>query len=327
MTLTQAASFSRKFIIFSVVTLSFASVGYIGTKIYRAYNPIPEVIVKEEANLRFGVLPLPKFPLSVDSSKFTYSIDTIDGNLPSFDRLIRVYVIPPVFASFLSPDKAAKLAGSLNLIPIPQTISETEHKFTNTDSSLLVNLNSSNFHYSRTSTASANLVSNDQNLESGFKKFLDKLGFLNDSLKTGRVIIDSQKDYTQISIWPGDIDGKRIYTPSGRIALVNAAINGSISDFTNFVAINFTFWPVDITSYATYPLKNATDALEDLKSGKGFIIQSPDSSRVSITNVHLGYYESSEYSPYLQPIIVFEGQNFLAYVPAITRDNYGTTNR
>lgn len=325
-TLTQASSFSRKFIVFSAVILSIASISYIGTKIYRAYNPIPEVIVQEEPNVKFGLLPLPKFPLSVDSSKFTYSIDTVDGNLPAFERLIKVYVVPPPFASFLSPDRAIKLAQSLNLIPIPQIISETEHKFTNTDSSLLVNLDSGNFHYSKASTPSANLTK-DQNLEADFKKFLEKLGLLNDSLKSGRVVTESQKNYTQISIWPGDVDGKKVYTSSNKIALVNAAINGSINDFTNFIGINFVFWPIDTTSPATYPLKSAYDALEDLKSGSGVIIQAPDNSRVSLTNVYLGYYESTEYSPYLQPIIVFEGQNFLAYLPAIAKDNYDMTNQ
>lgn len=325
-TLTQASSFSRKFIIFSAVILGIASIGYIGTKIYRAYNPIPEVIVQEEPNLKFGLLLPLKFPLSVDSSSFTYSIDTVDGNLPAFERLIKVYVIPPPFASFLSPDRAIKLAQSLNLIPIPQIMSETEHKFTNTDSTLLVNLDSGNFHYSRTSTPSANLTK-DQNLETDFKKFLEKLGLINDSLKSGRVRAENQKDYTQISIWPGDVDGKRIYTSSDKIALVNAAINGSLDDLSSFLAVNFTFWPIDTTSSATYPLKSAYDALEDLKSGSGIIIQAPDNSRVSLTNVYLGYYESIEYSPYLQPIIVFEGQNFLAYVPAIAKDNYGTTSQ
>lgn len=327
MTLTQVASFSRKFVVFFIAISSLAAAGYIGTIIYRAYNPSPKIVVYEEADRKFGLLPVPKFPLSVDSAKFTYSIDTIDGNLPTFDRLVKVYIIPPPFASFLSPDRAISLAQSLNLIPIPQIISETEYKFTNTDSSLLVSLDSGNFHYSRASTASAAISIKDPSLENDFKKFLEKLGLLNDNLKSGRAVIEDQKDYTQISIWPNDIDGKKIYTASDKIALVNAVVDGSIKDFTSFMAINFTFWPIDTTSYATYQLKDANDALTDLKSGQGIIIQAPDNSRASITNVYLGYYQSIEYSPYLQPIIVFEGKDFLAYVPAITKDNYDTTSR
>lgn len=327
MTLTQVASFSRKFVVFFIITLSLAAAGYIGTIIYRAYNPIPKVIVQEEADRKFGLLPVPKFPLSVDSAKFTYSIDTIDGNLPSFDPLVKVYIIPPPFASFLSPDRATSLAQSLNLIPIPQIISETEYKFTNSDSSLLVSLDSGNFHYTKASTASATPSAKDQSLESDFKRFLEKLGLLNDSLKSGRSLVEDQKNYTQISIWPSDIDNKKIYTASNKIALVNAAVIGPIEDFTSFVAINYTFWPIDNTSFATYPIKTAYDALTDLKSGQGIIIQAQDDLRASITNVYLGYYQSVEYSPYLQPIFVFEGKDFLAYIPAITKDNYDTTSR
>ena len=122
----------------------------------------------------------------------------------------------------------------------------------------------------------------------------------------------------QISLWRENIDQKSIFTSDFNKALVNATISKSASDLENYYALEFTNYPIDTSTFATYSIKTAEVAYNDLKSGKGVLILQPIKPQVSISSVYLGYYLPDNYTPYLQPIYVFEGQNFVAYVPAIT---------
>ena len=89
------------------------------------------------------------------------------------------------------------------------------------------------------------------------------------------------------------------------------------ADTKNLLKLDFTFWPVDQTSFATYPLKTAAQTFAELQNGQGTVIEESPTSAVSITDLTIGYFESNEYTPYLQPVFIFTGPNFTAYVPAI----------
>lgn len=70
---------------------------------------------------------------------------------------------------------------------------------------------------------------------------------------------------------------------------------------------------------ATYPIKTADEAFTDLKNKKGYIASyNGTDSHILIDKVFLAYYLGEAQQEYLQPIIVFQGENgFFAYVPAI----------
>lgn len=340
MTLTQAAQFTKKFIFLSSAILVVSVTIFLGVTFWRISNPPAQVVIEELPNADFGNLPLPKFPDSkASSANFSYSIDTVDGNLPTFDKLLKVFIMPPTYASLLSGEKSQKLAEKLNLVPIPKILSDSDYSYTNTDSTMLINLDNGNFFYDKIATPSgliSGIESPDEQITQ-FKDTLNQLGQLKNEIKTGtgKVIflknnegifeqVDTiqEANALQISVWPDDVDGKRIYTPSSNVSLINAIVTGSADDINNYVSLRYTFWPVDTETFATYPSKTAYEALDDLKSGKGVVLQEPANPRVSILNVYLGYYEGDEYSQYLQPIYVFEGPGFLAYVPAINNQYY-----
>lgn len=338
MTLSKISILTKRLILFSILSLVLGTTSFIGLKVWKFYNPPPVIIIEEKPTAQYGKLPLPIFPnSSVSTSNFSYSIDTIDGNLPAFDKLIKVYIIPPAFATLLSPQKSKELAEKLNLIPIPEVISENEYKFSNLDSTMHIKLDTGNFIYQKQSTVSAIPVTpNPENeLKQNFMSTLAGLGYLKDELREGEIKIVylkksnggfkpvniQESQVTQISLWPSNIDGKQIYTPSNESALINAVALGSFKDITSYISINYNFWPVDTSTFETYPLKSSYEALDDLKAGKGVILKEPGVSKISITEVKLGYYQPDEYVSYLQPIYVFEGSEFRAYVPAIT-DNY-----
>lgn len=70
---------------------------------------------------------------------------------------------------------------------------------------------------------------------------------------------------------------------------------------------------------ATYPIKSAKEAYDELTAGNGYIAAYNGSDeQILIDKVYLAYYLGEARQEYLMPIIVFEGQNgFFAYISAI----------
>lgn len=71
--------------------------------------------------------------------------------------------------------------------------------------------------------------------------------------------------------------------------------------------------------FGTYPLKTSEEAFKDLQTGNALILLTPKNSTVEIRNVYLAYYMGIEVTSYILPVVVFEGVDFKAYVPAISK--------
>lgn len=312
---------------------------FIGYKIWYAYYLANLPPVEEKPDTRFGLLPNPDFPkVSVSSSNFSYSLDTATGSLPQigidpgFEKIIKVYFVTKPYASLLSSEKSASLAQNFGMTDSPQIINETLYRFKQDAKTLTVNLDSGNFNYVNEATISAKELDDDNKLISDFKNTLQSLGVFRDEFQNGRTKITllkiegdklvptplrAETVVAQVSIWPQSIDKKSIFTPDFNKALLNAIVLKGAEGLENYLALKLTHWPIDTTTYATYLTKSAEDAFADLQSGKGVVILEDAKTEVSITSIYLGYYLAENYSPYLQPIYVFEGPQFVAYVSAI----------
>ncbi len=340
MTLTQTAIIVKQLITVSIIVLILGIVSFVGYKIWYAYYLANLPPVEEKPNAQFGLLPQPDFPkVGVSTSNFTYSLDTTTGGLPKtgidpgFEKIIKVYFIAPTFATFLSPDRSTALAEKFNITTPPQILSETKYQFKDNYRSLLVDLDSGNFFYSNEATVSAKTnLDEDNKLISDFEQFLSSLGVLKENLKNGRnkvvplknegddLIPSQQRNNAMaalISLWPVSIDNRPVLTGNFDKSTVNAVVFEGADKLDNYLSLNFNYYQIDTSTFATYPLKTSEVAFDDLKNGKGIIIVEPDKPQVSITSVYLGYYLPENYSPYLQPIYVFEGPHFVAYVSAI----------
>lgn len=326
MTLTQTAILTKQIIIISVAALVLGTTGFIGYNIWHAYYIAHLPPIEEKPDFKFGQLPPPDFPKgNVSSSNFSYSLDTTTGGLPKigvdtgFEKIIKAYFVNQTFATLLSPDKSQALAEKFNIVLLPEILSETKYRFNDQNRSLLVDLDTGNFSYSNGATISGSQVLDDDNkLISDFKQILSGLGILKDDLANGRSkVIKLENKTAQISLWPAPFDNKPIFTPDFEKSLINATVVGSADKLDNYLSLNFTYYQIDTSTFATYLLKTPQIAFDDLKLGQGVIIVEPKNPQVSISSVSIGYYLSENYSPYLQPIYIFEGQNFVAYVRAI----------
>lgn len=341
MTLSQTAVLTKQVITISIITLVLGTVSFIGYKIWYAYYLAHLPPVEEKPDIKFGLLPTPDFAKnSVSSSNFSYSIDTSTGNLPKvgvdagFEKLSKVYFVTKTFATLLSSEKSKTLAEKFNIKTSPQILSETNYSFQDNNKLLTVNLDSGNFTYKKEATISGQESLDDNNkLVSDFETTLDNLGVLKEDLKKGRTRViflkndggkliptevREQASAAQISLWPESINNKPIFTPQFDTSKISATVYKSAANLENYLSLNFIYYPIDTSTYATYPTKTTEAAFEDLRNGKGSIVIEPTKPKVSITSIYLGYFLPENYNPYLQPIFIFEGPHFAAYVPAIS---------
>ncbi len=97
-------------------------------------------------------------------------------------------------------------------------------------------------------------------------------------------------------------------------------ISGARSRQDQVIAAEYHYYPVDEKQSATYPIKTAQKAWEELNSGGAFVTNLGNNERgnIVIRNIYLAYYDTGQYTQFYQPVVVFEGDNdFLAYVPAV----------
>ncbi len=333
MTLTETARLTKIIILMGAVLLVVSVSGWISFQFwyYRYYLPNkPPVEVPPET--KFGILPKPIFPLtSVSSSNYSYSLDTETGELPKdIPKLAKVFFIPQLGTTLLAPNKARSLATSLGFEIGPETISPTIYKFKDKQGGdLTIDINSGNFSFNRavaTPSAKVTEIPDEGNVIESFKGFLSNRTLLKPSLQNGQVRVSydnfsiKESKSAQISLWPEDIEGLKIVTPSFQKGLIQATLAWTGRDF-DYTSLNYIFWEPDQQNSSTYLIKSADLAFSDLKGGKGHVIVEPKSARASISSVYLAYYEPYEYSQYLQPVYVFEGDDFIGYVPAVS-DQY-----
>lgn len=333
MTLTETARITKTIILIGAVLFVVSVSGWISFQFwyYRYYLPNkPPVEIPPE--IKFGILPKPIFPLtSVSSSNYSYSLDTETGELPKdIPKLAKVFFIPQLGTTLLAPNKARNLATSLSFENGPQTPSPTIYKFSdNLGGELTIDINSGNFSFNKpiaTPSATLTEIPDESNIIDSFKNFLSTRSLLKSSLQEGRVQVSydnfSKKESrsAQISLWPEDIESLKIVTPTFQKGLIQATLSATKGgyDYTN---LSYIFWEPDQQNSSTYLLKSVDLAFNDLKGGRGHVIIEPKTARASISLVYLAYYEPFEYSQYLQPIYVFEGDDFIGYVPALS-DQY-----
>lgn len=331
MTLTQAAIITRRSILGGIVLTIATIVGFIGYNMWHNYYLSTLPPVEEKPEIKFGVLPPPTFPPSnVSSSNYSYSLDTTTGGLPQTPKLLKVYFIPQAGITLLTSEKSKSLAEKLGFIPEPQVLSHTQYRFSDGQGgNLETNLLTGNFSFQRevaSSSAQTTSLSDRNQVANELKIYLESKGLLTEELRSGRDNVIFGGDLGEaksavVSLIPADVDKLPIVTATFNHGLVKTTINAYEDELSKFTKVQYTFWPIDLTTFSTYPLKSAEKALAELRAGEGYVSLEPSNPKVSISSVYLAYYQSEQYSPYLQPVFVFEGPGFAALIPAISQTN------
>ena len=309
--------------------------------IVRGIFALKEIISPTPApapTVSFGVLPKIDFPQSTTQQKLTYSINTDSGNLPTFaDRVIvnKMVGYPP---DILQVDDANNMASSISF-PVPgQSLSNINYRWADNSSlqrQLTMNVDTKDFimtslFLNDPDVISANNLPGQAGAATEAQSFLSTMSEyptdIDPTLTTttlfkidnGALIPATSLSNTQVigvNFFQTDVNGLPIYYPNALSSPMTVFVAGGQYQ-SQVVAADFSHQYVSTVS-ATYPIKTPAQAFDDLKAGNAFISYYNGGGNIQITNVFLAYYIGDEKQNYLFPIVVFQGSNFYAYVPAI----------
>lgn len=339
LTLTQTASLTKKAFVWGIIFLVVVTLVWFGLNYYRAYQtskiPPPEI----KPDVKFNILPRPNLFFNLaSSSDFTYDLVTKTGSLPTnFPKIMKVYFISKLGTTLLAPNRASNLAQKFNFKNGPEIVQPTLYRFTDDQGGEInIDLDGGNFNFERKLATEGGSVKDEIIADRGklveeFKNFLSSKGLLVEQLINGRASVSYDNPSQQesqtalVSLWQEDLqEGSTNYplvTTKFTEGLIKTTITKYQDETNKYLSLNYVFWSIDQNNFATYPIKSAVDAFSELKEGRGSVVIKPPFPQVSISSVYLAYLVTDEYSPYLQPVYVFEGEGFAALLPAIT-DSY-----
>lgn len=342
--LTQVAITTRKIIRYSTYFIIFLIVGRmilglavgIVNKVFPKGPPPPTVAFKK--------LPKLVFPDKQNLPKFTFKVETATGDLPILPTQAKVYFMPKTAASLSSLDVAKQKAASLGFNTEPTAASSTVYRFAqrNVPSTLEMNIVtgvfSISYDLSADPTPLAQLPPTPEFAETQVKNFLTSGGVLPDDLSGGGTSHDflkvqgrqlvsaislSEANLIKVSLFRKAYDTFPSMTNDPTVGNVWFYVSGAPEREKQIIGGEYHYFPVDENQLATYPLKTAKVAFDELTGGKGYIasLGLNTDGNVTIRKIYLGYYDSGQPQQFYQPIVVFEGdRGFVGYVPAIITD-------
>lgn len=290
----------------------------------------------------FGKVPQILFPISPIQTQLTFTVNTLTGSLPQLPDRATVYKMAAPAPNLLGLDKAKTIAAAAGFKTNPIALSESSYKWTTTDPlAKTFTMNTQTLDFSLSSPYMTNqIVQNAQFLPNETDAVKLSQQFFDGILALPTTIDTSKTKTTLLSIQNGQLrpasslsDAKIIrvdYFMKSVEKLPLYTINPSQSLLYTLVASTDNSSPQIVEAQyvhkaisdqkATYPIKTASQALDDLKNGKGYIAAfSGSGTTVSITDVSLGYFLDTTSQDYLEPLIVLQGdQGFVAYVAALT---------
>lgn len=291
----------------------------------------------------FGKLTPIQFPEDANTPNLTYSLNTLSGSLPDFGDRATVYKMVSSQPSLLALDNAKNLVSKVGFLQDPAQISDTDYAWTNTDDlpkKLTMNIFTNNFtldsdYVNNQDVLQANNLTDQNTAIATVTTFLQNFGLLPQDINNGKTkatllsITNGQLTSTtslsstqiiRVDFFQNDIENLPIFYPQATYSTMYFLIGGGSND-SQIVSGHFTYQQIG-SGNATYPIISAKDAFTALQKGQGYIASYDGTdTHITIRNVVMGYYIGENTQNYLQPIIVFEGDNgFFAYVPAITSD-------
>lgn len=341
-TLTKVSITTRKIIrysIFGVIALIIAKFTLDTTiQIYRYFFPVPP----PPPTVAFGKLP--KLDFRFSEGNLTFSLETPEGSLPILATQAKVFFMPKPSPNLLSLESATEKAVQLGFLPDAEVASQTIYRFrhknvpSTLESNIVTGVFSLSYDLAEDLSAIERIPPASEIAASLARSYLSSADLLPEDL-TGPTAhsflkIESEQlvpalgqadaDLIRVNLFRKDYDELPTLPPDPNEANVWFMISGARERYKQIIASEFHYFPVDETQLATYPLKTAETAWEELQAGHAYIAISGGEGTIVIRRVYLAYYDSGTPAEFLQPIVVFEGDNnFTAYVPAVTSDYYG----
>ena len=338
--LTETAYYARKVVMFSALGLISIIILRISwglfSRWWMAVHPPPPPL----PTVAFGVLLAPSFPSPAKNSISSYRLETVSGVTPDFGIQVKVFFMPSFRANVLGAELATKMAGSMGFSQPPETTDEQIYVWSRSGAlpgELKINLITGFFSLNTVWHQDAELVKSrapsEQDAARFAKDFLTRLSLLPPDLAVGRIRVEylkagsgiltpavsqSEANFARVHIFRANVNSFPVVTEKQDEALVQVIVSNA-APAKQIIGVEYKYSPVAIDKSATYPLRSAQTAWQQLQSGDGVITQVVGGTTEAVVrNVEMAYYDSSTPQEFFQPVYVFKGDNgFKAYIPAI----------
>ncbi len=340
-TLTEVSYYTRKAIKwgavgFVVILLAPVVLGGV-KKLYLILRPPPPT----PPTVRYGRLPKLQFPKNNEADKPQLRLETVDGQVPKLANVSRVYFVEVNKSRLLELDRIKARARVLGLVNEAEKINEQTYKFGHPSlpATLTVDVIYNVYNYKYDWTLDQSLYTGQQipNNEQAFgeaKNFWQGLGLLATDLAEGKAKYSyfaaqppemvpvsslSEANFVRVDIFRADKDGMAIVAASGDKSSVDVTFSGSTDRTKRVVEANYIYSKIVENDFATYPLKTAEQAWNELQQGGGYVAKKAGAGQAVVRKIALAYFESDTPQEFLQPVFVFEGDGgFTAYVAALS---------
>ncbi len=339
-TLTEVSYYTRKGIKYSaigfvVIILAPVILGGI-KKLYLTLRPPPP----PPPTVRYGKLPILKFPEADGSYKPEYKLETIDGKLPILPVVAKAYLVDVNKSRLLELDRIKNKAKVLGFVNDPEKIDDQVYKFVHSTlpATLTVNVIYNSYAYKYNWAVDQSLYGgqNAPNPDQAFleaKGFFQGLGILSSDLSGGipkttfflaqppemvpsRSL--SEANFVRVDLFRSQLDKMAFVTPKAQTSPVYAIFSGSTDRGKRVIAAEYAYSKIIEGEFSTYPLRGVDEAWQELQKGNGYVAAA-SSQTVTVRNVYLAYFESDQPQEFIQPVYVFEGDGgFVGYVAAIS---------
>ncbi|GMR19174.1 MAG: hypothetical protein BMS9Abin34_302 [Patescibacteria group bacterium] len=357
MSLAEFATTTKRLITYSaigvVLLLILMLVYRSAVKLYLTLNPPTAA----PPTVGFGKLPAPRLISLPIEGNPAFLLETPTGELPAFADRIEVVAVNPIQPTLLGEEKARELArqldfggeGELSFDRKTLTFQDVVDQRT-----LIVNVVTQNFtlttNLNRIAALPPGRTPSGPTAIKQAQSILNRLGLLkfgfdkgNQATTLRKVLAGeiqkagsiSEAQFAEVNFYRSltEVGSQTlpILPPKPKTGLIQIWITTGLKPAilnTLTISYNAQGTKIDRTKIETYPLKNVSQAWEEVKGGKGatFIGVAGKINTVTITDVSLAYFDDLTRQNYLQPIFVFSGiaQNsngegeFTAYASAVS---------
>ena len=349
--MTLVAIKARKVIRYGIIAFFLIVIGRLllifAVNVYK--NVVPQPPPPPTAGFgRMAELPFPD--LNIELPELTFTVNTPTGELPAFPEQMPVYNMPLKTATLFSFDKLKQRAGSFGFKGQPGEETETLYIFAHPTvpatfrADIVYETFSLSFNLAADSsplttrapdvTSATNAVTQALKRADSFPQDLSgpvRNEFLRvEGQNLVRALSLSDAQLTRINLFRKPIVVGEVEYPAvtanpkeGNIWFI---VSGSRDQAKTLIAGEYRYFAIDETNVETYPIKTAQQALEELKSGNGYIanLGLNTNGKVTVREIFLAYFDPNVPYSFYQPVVVFSGDGeFVAYVPAVTDEYYG----
>ena len=346
-TLTEASIMSRKgvrYTIYSIIAfIILRGLVITGIALYKKAFPPPPT----PPTVAFGKLTKIPFP-EKQKLNLTFTLETAEGGIPQFPAQAKVYFMPKTSSNLLSLDFAQDRAKRLGFDQEPQQTTESLYKFYHktVPSTLETNIITGSFSLSYNLNADPSPISVRPQLpeiaRNSIKTFLSGASLYPKDIEDGKfestylktqsggfvsALSQSDADIVRIDLFRKNYDEKPVVTQTTGEGNIWFMVSGIRERGKEVIAGEYHYFPVDESQFSTYPIKSGDTVWQEFIGGNYYpasLGTTIEGESIKIRKIYLAYYDSGQYTEFLQPVYVFEGdKDFVGYIPAVTTDYYG----